>query len=105
MAQIETLEQILKDVIANRKVLADQLETQKQQAEVGVAQLGKFDTLIATLQVTLNSPAVLDAASVQEAANATVSPTGAGSAANEPAAPAPAESAQAAPAVASDAAA
>jgi hypothetical protein len=76
--QSDTLNQILVDVVANRKNLAAQIDTQKQQVEVGIAQLAKFDVLIATLQVTLDSDDVLAAAATQEAANATVSPTGAG---------------------------
>lgn len=81
--QAETLNQILTDVIANRKNLADQIATQKQQQEVGEAQLAKFDTLIATLQVVTLAPNVMDAVLTQEAANALVSPTGAATAANE----------------------
>lgn len=82
-AQSQTLEQILTDVLANRKNLADQVANQRQQIDVGVAQLAKFDTLIATLQVTLLAPNVLDAVLTQEAANAVVSPTGASGAAND----------------------
>lgn len=81
--QSDTLNQILTDVVANRKNLASQIETQQQQLEIGQAQLGKFDTLIATLQVALDTPAVLEAATQQEAANAIVSPTTAPAAANE----------------------
>lgn len=81
--QAETLNQILTDVLANRKNLADQVDSQKQQVEVGEAQLTKFDTLIATLQVVALAPNVMDAVVQQEAANALVSPTGAASAAND----------------------
>ncbi|MFI5397588.1 MAG: hypothetical protein ACHQ9S_18785 [Candidatus Binatia bacterium] len=84
--QVETLTQVIKDIVQNRKNLADQIVTQKLQVEVGEAQLVKFDSLIAVLQVASNSPKVLEAALVQEAANATVSPTGESTAANEPAA-------------------
>ena len=84
--QLETVNQVIKDIVANRKNLADQVEVQKQQVEVGIAQLAKFDSLISVLQVASNSPKVLEAALVQEAANATVSPTGESAAANEPAA-------------------
>jgi hypothetical protein len=83
--QLETLAQVLKDITANRKALADQTDTQRQQVEVGVAQLAKFDTLIATLQVVVESPNVLEAILTQEAANATVSPTGAPTPADAPA--------------------
>jgi hypothetical protein len=93
--QSETLNQILTDVIANRKNLSDQIGTQKQQLEIGVAQLEKFDTLIASLQVTLQAPNVLDAVAQQEAANAVVSPIGAEGAANDVASPAVEESAKA----------
>jgi hypothetical protein len=81
--QSDTLNQILTDVVANRKNLASQIETQQQQLEIGQAQLGKFDTLIATLQVALDTPAVLEAATQQEAANAIVSPTTAPAPVNE----------------------
>lgn len=81
--QTETLNQILTDVLANRKNLADQRETHKQQVEIATAQLAKFDTLIATLQVVTLAPNVLDAVIQQEAANAIVSPTGAAAAAND----------------------
>lgn len=84
--QQETLNQILTDVLANRKNLADQIETQKQQQEVGVAQLAKFDTLIATLQVVTLAPNVMEAVLTQEAANALVSPTDAAAPANDAAA-------------------
>ncbi len=84
--QAETLNQILTDVLANRKSLADQIETQKQQQEVGIAQLAKFDTLIATLQVVTLAPNVMEAVLTQEAANALVSPTGAAPASNDAAA-------------------
>lgn len=90
----ETLSQILADVMANRKNLADQVATQRQQIEVGVAQLEKFDTLIATLQVVALAPNVMDAVIEQEAANAIVSPTGAEGAANDVASPALNEPAQ-----------
>lgn len=93
--QADTLNQILTDVSANRKNLADQIATQKQQIEVASAQLEKFDTLIATLQVVALAPNVLDAVVEQEAANAIVSPTGAAPAANDVAAAAVVESAQA----------
>lgn len=93
--QSETLNQILNDVIANRKNLADQVATQRQQVEVGVAQLEKFDTLIATLQIATLAPNVLDAVAEQEAANALVSPTGAAGAANESAPAVESEQAQA----------
>lgn len=93
--QSDTLNQILVDVIANRKNLADQLANQKQQLEVGEAQLTKFDTLIASLQVVTMAPNVLDAIAQQEAANALVSPTGAATAANDAAPAALPESAQA----------
>lgn len=93
--QVETLNQILTDVVANRKRLADETDTHRQQIEIGEAQLGKFDTLIALLQVGLDTPAYLGAATVQEAANATVSPTGAAAAANEAAAVPAQESGQA----------
>jgi hypothetical protein len=95
LKQSETLSQILTDVLANRKNLADQVATQRQQVEVGVAQLEKFDTLIATLQVVALAPNVMDAVIEQEAANAIVSPTGAEGEANESASSAPQESAQA----------
>lgn len=81
--QSETINQVLTDVIANRKNLADQVATQKQQVEVGIAQLAKFDTLIAALQVVQLAPNVMDAIIQQEAANAIVSPTGASGAAND----------------------
>jgi hypothetical protein len=84
--QVETLNQILTDVVANRKNLASQLETQQQQIEVGTAQLAKFDTLIATLQVALDTPASMEAILQQEAANAVVSPTDAAAASNDAAA-------------------
>jgi hypothetical protein len=92
--QVESLNQILTDVVANRKALANQVETQKQQVEIGLAQLVKFDTLISLLQVGLDSPVVLEAAATQEAANATISPIGAGAAANEAAALLAGQSAQ-----------
>lgn len=94
--QTETLNQILTDVMANRKNLADQISTQRQQVEVGVAQLEKFDTLIATLQVVGMAPNVLDAVIEQEAANALVSPTGAAGATDGAAPAVESEQAQAA---------
>jgi hypothetical protein len=81
--QSETLNQILTDVLANRKNLADQLATQKQQIDIATAQLEKFDTLIATLQVVTLAPNVLDAVVDQEAANALVSPISAAGASND----------------------
>ena len=48
--QLETVNQVIKDIVANRKNLADQVEVQKQQVEVGIAQLAKFDSLIAVLR-------------------------------------------------------
>ncbi len=93
--QIETINQVLVDIVANRKNLASQIETQKQQVEIGIAQLAKFDTLIAVLQVSADSPAVLEAAQTQEAANATVSPTGAPETANDAAPVAPVQSTEA----------
>jgi len=92
----DTLNQVLTDIVANRKNLANQLDTQRQQIEIGEAQLGKFDTLIATLQVSLDTPAVLDQIAQQEAANALVSPTDAAPIADAANDKAPAESAQAA---------
>lgn len=76
-ANIDTFNQILTDVVANRKNLVNQLDTQRQQIEIGEAQVAKFDTLIASLQVTLDTPAILAAIEAQEAANALVSPTSA----------------------------
>lgn len=93
--QTETLNQILTDVLANRKNLADQVANQKQQVEVGEAQLTKFDTLIATLQVVTLAPNVLEAVSEQEAANALVSPTSAAGASDSAAPAVESEQAQA----------
>lgn len=81
--QTDTLNQILTDVLANRKNLSDQRDQHLMQAEIAVAQLAKFDTLIATLQVVTLAPNVLEAVVQQEAANAIVSPTSAPAAAND----------------------
>ena len=94
--QVETLTQVASEIVASRKALVEQLEGAKLQLEVGAAQLKKFDTLIATLQVAIDTPAVLEAALVQEAANATISPPGPAAASNEAAPGIAAESAQAA---------
>jgi hypothetical protein len=93
---IETLTQVLNDVAANRKNLAEQLDTQRQQIEVGEAQLIKFDTLIAALQVAVSAPNVMELIEQQEAANAIVSPTGAAGIPDAAAGNAANESAQAA---------
>lgn len=84
--QLENLTQVATELVAQRKSLFEQLDGLKVQQEVGAAQLKKFDTLIAVLQVAVDTPAVLDAALTQEAANATVSPSGPAEAANEAAA-------------------
>lgn len=84
--QTDTLNQILTDVLANRKNLSDQRDQHIMQTEIAAAQLAKFDTLIATLQVVTLAPNVLEAVVQQEAANAIVSPTGAAAAANDTAA-------------------
>lgn len=66
---IATLTQILSDVQNNRNSLASQVDTQKQQVEIGVAQLAKFDTLIAALQTVIVDEQALENIVVQQAAN------------------------------------
>lgn len=69
----ETLSQVIDDIIKNRANLANQVVQNKQSVEVGEAQLVKFDTLIASLQVALNMEGFMDAVAIQEAANAAAS--------------------------------
>lgn len=75
----ETLSHVMADIIANRKNLSDQLNTQKQQLEVGEAQLVKFDQLIATLQVASSSDELVaqidDQAAVNAAAGTNAAPS------------------------------
>ena len=72
----ETLSQVMTDVIANRANLASQLATQKQQLEIGQAQLVKFDQLIASLQIVTADDDLLSAVDDQHAANAAVADSG-----------------------------
>jgi hypothetical protein len=75
----ETLTQVLTDVLANRVNLSNQLDQQKQQLEIGQAQLDKFDILIASLQTSVANDTALEAIDTQHAANkavSSISPTG-----------------------------
>lgn len=91
-AAAETLQGVLNDIVTNRKALADQITAQTAQIAAGQAQLTKFDTLIATLQVALADEQSIGNVVVQQGANA-VSPTPAASSAPAPAAAAPAKTA------------
>jgi len=72
----ETLAQVLDDVVRNRAQLANQVVQQEQQIEVGKAQLVKFDTLIAALQVSVGSDENLAIVEQQTAANAAAGEAG-----------------------------
>lgn len=61
---VDALTEVLSSVQQNRLQLTKQLEQLDQQKEVGVKQIQIFDTLIATLQVSLtenNTLALVDA--------------------------------------------
>jgi cell division septum initiation protein DivIVA len=72
----ETLAFVLDDIIKNRAQLANQVAQQEQQIEVGKAQLVKFDTLIATLQVASSTDAHIAQVDEQAAANIAASDAG-----------------------------
>lgn len=65
---------VLDNVIENAKSLAKQIDEQSAQLEAGKAQLSKFATLIAGLQVAISDEKILEAVQAQAGANALVSP-------------------------------
>jgi cell division septum initiation protein DivIVA len=69
----ENLDALLNDIVNNRKHLANQVEQSKQSMEVGIAQLAKFDVLIATLQLAQSNGTMIEQIETQAAANAAVS--------------------------------
>ena len=83
MSNKELLTDVLSNVIQNAAGLKAQIAQQEEQIAGGKAQLTKFDSLIATLQVSLQNDNVMAAIDTQAAANALISPTDASGAAND----------------------
>lgn len=79
----EILQGILGEVIQSAAALKAQIKGQEDQIAAGQAQMVKFDSLIASLQVSIGNDNVLTAIEAQAAANALVSPTSAAPAAND----------------------
>lgn len=59
MSTVQHLEEVLQDLHKNRLQLTQAMEAQRLQLEVNASQLERFDTLIATVQHTLSSDALV----------------------------------------------
>jgi hypothetical protein len=69
------LSAVLENVIQNSALLKKQVEEKRAEITAGEDQLAKFETLIATLQVSIADEKHLEAVIAQAGANALVSPT------------------------------
>lgn len=79
----QTLNEILENILQNHAALQKQINDQLAQLAGGQEQLRKFDVLIASLQVAIQTGSHLEAVVTQAGANALFSPTLPASASND----------------------
>lgn len=79
----QTLNDVLQNILQNHAQLKKQIEDQEAQINGGKDQLAKFDVLIASLQVAIQTDSHLTAVVTQAGANALFSPTVPAAASND----------------------